>query len=154
MGEDSETAIDFGDANNIEFKTNNAVDFKMAAGGTFHAEGDVIAYSSTISSDEKLKTNIEDTKYGLDDVMKLRGVDFNWKEKFEGKRDVGFIAQEVQEVLPELVKEVDSIKKDDGDTYLTVDYAKVVPVLVESIKELKKEVDSLKVLTEVEELKD
>ena len=154
MGEDSQTAIDFGDTNNIDFKTNNAVDFKMVAGGTFHAEGDVIAYSSTITSDEKFKTNIEDTKYGLDDVMKLRGVDFNWKEKFEGKRDVGFIAQEVQEVLPELVKEVDSIKEDVDETHLTVDYAKVVPVLVESIKELKKEVDSLKVLTEVEELKD
>ena len=69
--------------------------------------------------------------------MKLRGVDFNWKEKFEGKRDVGFIAQ-VQEVLPELVKEVDSIKEDVDETHLTVDYAKVVPVLVESIKELKK----------------
>jgi hypothetical protein len=146
--------IDFGTDAMIKFAIDNVEDFRMADGGTFHANADVIAYSSTISSDEKLKTNIEDTKYGLDDVMKLRGVDFNWKEKFEGKKDVGFIAQEVQEVLPELVKEVDSIGEDDGDTHLTVDYAKVVPVLVESIKELKKEVDSLKVLTEVEELKD
>ena len=91
---------------------------------------------STVSSDIKLKTNIEDIKYGLDDVLKLRGVDFDWKREDRG-HDVGFIAQEVQEVIPELVKEVDSIGKDVGNTHLTVDYAKVVPILVESIKELK-----------------
>ena len=120
----------------------------MTSGGTFHADADVVAYSSTVASDEKLKTNINDTKYGLSDILKLRGVDFNWKEKFEGKRDVGFIAQEVQEIIPELVKEVDTIGtkqgEEGGGTHLTVDYAKVVPILVESIRELKKEIDDLK----------
>ena len=58
--------------------------------------------------------------------------------------DVGFIAQEVQEVIPELVKEVDSIGENDGDKHLAVDYAKLVPVLVESIKELKKEIEEIK----------
>ena len=145
IGRDSHNEFDFSTDNVIKVSV-NAVDdeFRFSAGGTFHANADVVAYSSTVASDKKLKTNINDTKYGLSDVLKLRGVDFNWKEKFEGKRDVGFIAQEVQEIIPELVKEVDSIGKNVGDTHLTVDYAKVVPILVESIKELKKEIDDLK----------
>jgi hypothetical protein len=144
IGEDDQTKIDFETADTINFYTNNVHEFQMTSGGTFHADADIVAYSSTVASDKKLKTNINDTKYGLSDILKLRGVDFNWKEKFEGKRDVGFIAQEVQEIIPELVKEVDSLGENVGDTHLTVDYAKVVPILVESIRELKKEIDDLK----------
>ena len=123
----------------------NAVEdeFRFAAGGDFHADGDVIAYSSTTASDRKLKTNIQDTKYGLGDVIKLQGREFDWKQEDRG-HDVGFIAQEVQEVIPELVKEVDSIGENDGEKHLTVDYAKLVPVLVESIKELKEEINDIK----------
>ena len=75
--------------------------YRFTDQGNFHADADVTAYSSTVGSDRKLKTNIVDTKYGLKDVLNLRGVDFNWKEKREGVRDVGFIAQEVQEIVPE-----------------------------------------------------
>ena len=116
--------------------------FQFTDQGTFHADADVTAYSSTVGSDRKLKTNIVDTKYGLKDVLNLRGVDFNWKEKREGVRDVGLIAQEVQEVVPELVKEFKGLNGDEP--YLTVDYAKMVPILIESIKELKIELNMLK----------
>jgi len=142
MGEDDETAIDFGTANQISFKTNNAEDFRMVAGGTFHANADIIAYSSSIASDERLKTNIKDTKYGLEDVLKMRGVEFNWREKLNGKYDIGFIAQEVKEIVPELVSEVDGLNGEDS--HLAVDYTKVVPILVESIKELKEELDVIR----------
>jgi len=144
IGRDSHNEFDFSTDNVIKVSV-NAVDdeFRFSAGGTFHADADIVAYSSTVASDRKLKTNITDTKYGLSDVLKLRGVDFNWKEKFEGKRDVGFIAQEVQEIIPELVKEVDSLKE-EGETHLTVDYSKVVPVLIEAIKEQQKQIDELK----------
>ena len=142
MGEDDETAIDFGTANQISFKTNDAEDFRMVAGGTFHANADIIAYSSSIASDERLKTNIKDTKYGLEDVLKMRGVEFNWREKLNGKYDIGFIAQEVKEIVPELVSEVDGLNGEDS--HLAVDYTKVVPILVESIKELKEELDVIR----------
>ena len=122
----------------------------MASGGTFHADADIIAYSTTTASDKKLKINIGNTKYGLSDVLKLRGVDFNWKDKFDGKQDVGFIAQEVQEVIPELVKEVDTLKEDG--THLTVDYAKTAAILVEAIKEQQEQINELK--KEIKELKD
>ena len=144
VGRDTDNFVDFGTDNMIKFAVDNVADeFRMSSGGTFHADADIVAYSSTVGSDIKLKTNIEDTKYGLSDVLKLRGVDFNWKEKLNGKRDVGFIAQEVQEVVPELVSEVDSLGT-ENETHLAVDYAKVVPILVESIKELKQEIDELK----------
>ena len=143
-GYSSHQLIDFSTDDMIKVSVNNVADeFRFTAGGTFHADADIVAFSSTVASDRKLKTNITDTKYGLSDVLKLRGVDFNWKEKFEGKRDVGFIAQEVQEIIPEVVKEVDSLKE-EGETHLTVDYSKVVPVLIEAIKEQQKQIDELK----------
>ena len=114
----------------------------MADGGTFHANADIIASSGSISSDKKLKKNIVDVSYGLDDILKLRGVEFDWKEKFEGKHDIGFIAQEVEEVIPELVKEVEGLN--DEESHLVVNYTNVIPVLVEAIKELKAEIEELK----------
>jgi hypothetical protein len=149
MGEDNQTNIDFGTVNQISFNTNNAEDFRMVAGGTFHANADVVAFSSTIASDMNLKENITDMKYGLDDVMKLRGVEYDWKREDMG-HDVGVLAQEVEAVIPELVKEYDGLR----GKFKAVDYNKLVPILIESIKELKTEVDSLRVLTEIEEIKE
>ncbi len=113
---------------------------KLTHDGDWHVDKDVYAYSSSVGSDRKLKENIVDTKYGLKDVLKLRGVDFDWKEKRNKAHDVGVIAQEIQEVIPEVVMEVEDL--DSNDTHLTVDYSKLVPVLIESIKELKKEIDN------------
>jgi len=151
IGRDTHNQFDFATDNVINVSV-NAVDqeFQFAAGGTFHADADIVAYSSTVASDEKLKINIENTQYGLSDVLKLRGVDFNWKEKLDGRRDVGFIAQEVQKVIPELVREVDGLKGEDS--HLAIDYGKVVPILVEAVKEQQGQIDSLK--KEVKILKD
>ena len=126
-------------------------EFRFANGGTFHADADIVAYSSTVASDMRLKENITDTKYGLDTVMQLRGVEYDWKREDMG-HDVGVLAQEVEAVIPELVKEHEGLN--GKGSFKSVDYNKLVPILIESIKELKIEVDSLKVLTEVEELKD
>ena len=142
VGDVDDEYIDFGTAGEIQFKIDNVEDFMMADGGTFHANADIIASSGSISSDKKLKKNIVDVPYGLDDILKLRGVEFDWKEKFEGKHDIGFIAQEVEEVIPELVKEVEGLN--DEESHLVVNYTNVIPVLVEAIKELKAEIEELK----------
>jgi len=141
--------IDFTSDGMIMFKIDNAEDFRMADGGTFHANNDVIAFSSTISSDKKLKTNIENINYGLSDVLKLNGRQFDWKREDRG-HDIGFIAQEVEEVIPELVKEVDGLNGEES--FKTVDYAKTTAVLVEAIKEQQKQIEDLK--SEIKELKD
>ena len=133
--------IDFGTDDNIKVYLSNVEEFRFTAGGTFHADADVVAYSSTVASDMNLKENITDMKYGLSDVMKLRGVEYDWKREDMG-HDVGVLAQEVEAVIPELVKEHEGLH--GRGKFKSVDYNKLVPVLIESIKELKKEIDDLK----------
>jgi len=120
-------------------------DIYTNSGDIFATNGDVIAYSS---SDRNLKENIRPIESALDKVTKINGVHFDWKEGHQKSRptkhDVGVIAQEVQEVLPEVVH-----TRDDGT--LAVAYDKLTALLIESVKELKVEVDSLK--EEIKELK-
>ena len=119
---------------NYYIRYDTTTKYMMDSSGNFHADNDVYAYSTSVGSDKKLKTNIKNIKYGLKDILKLRGVDFDWKEKRSGVHDIGVIAQEVQEVIPEIVKEVKDLSS--NDSHLTVDYSKLVPVLIEAIKEL------------------
>jgi hypothetical protein len=85
------------------------------------------------SSDERLKKNIEPLNSSLDKVMKIRGVSYEWKSaERRGKgRDIGLIAQDVETVIPELV-----VTDDKG--YKALSYDRMVPVLVEAIKEQQK----------------
>ena len=151
VGRDTHNQFDFATDNVIKVSI-NAVDdeFRFSAGGAFHADGDITSFSSTTSSDKRLKKNIKTIEYGLEDVLQLRGVEFDWKEKRDGKHDIGFIAQEVQEIIPEVINEIPN-KDNDEDKYLGVDYSKIVPLLVESIKEQQIQIDSLK--NEIELLK-
>jgi len=114
--------------------------------GNFHADADVVAYSSTIGSDIKLKKNVEDIGYGLDDVLKMRAVEFDWKEKRQGKHDIGVIAQELEKIIPEVVNEVKTIGEgaENGDTHKVVDYAKLTSVLIKAIQEQQVQIDELK----------
>ena len=77
------------------------------------------------------------------DIVKLQGRQFDWKRDDRG-HDIGVIAQEVLEVVPELVKEVEGLNGEDS--FLTVSYEKLVPVLIESIKEQQKQIDELRKL--------
>ena len=122
----------------IRFATNGSIRGHFSNTGTFTTSGDIVGFGSP--SDISLKENIKPIDNALDKVCKLKGVTFDWKESdsiLEIKEDIGFIAQDVQEVLPELIKENDNGKlslRDKG----------IVPVLVEAIKELKAEIDELK----------
>jgi hypothetical protein len=108
--------------------------------GAIFAGGDVTAFAT---SDSRLKTNIQNITMALDKVSRLNGVEFYWNDRARElypertEKDVGVIAQEVQEVLPEIVTE-----RDNG--YLAVRYEKIVPLLIEAIKELRAELDELK----------
>lgn len=97
---------------------------------------DLYCYGALSSpSDIKLKENVEDLPYGLDDVAQMRPVEYDLKA--DGRHDIGFIAQEMKQVVPDVVKEM-------GDGTLSIQYAKLVPVLVNAIKELQAEVELLK----------
>jgi len=117
--------------------------FMMQDNGTFHADADVVAYSTSVGSDIKLKKNVEDIGYGLDDVLKMRAVEFNWKEKRQGKHDIGVIAQELEKIIPEVVQEVQTIGG-SNDTHKVVDYAKLTSVLIKAIQQQQEEIELLK----------
>ena len=122
---------------------NHVSRYIFQANGDFHADGDVIAYSTT-ASDQKLKDNVEIIDNALDKVCKLNGVSFTWNSgSRKGQKDLGVIAQNVEKVLPELVREKESPYHDD-QTIKTVDYEKLTAVLIESVKELKVEIEELK----------
>ena len=86
-------------------------------------------------SDRRLKKDIQPLETPLDKVSKLEGKKFKWKD--DNAQDFGVIAQEVEKVLPELTSE-------DKEGYKSVNYQGMIPYLIESIKELKNEIETLK----------
>ena len=102
--------------------------------------------SYTSTSDISLKENITTLSGALGKVNQLRGVNFNWKDSARGTgNQIGFIAQEVESVYPEFVDDGGLPADQNGDDApKTVDYAKMVAVCVEAIKELKTELDAAK----------
>lgn len=129
-------------ASDINFYINNSNEFRMQSDGDFHADADVIAYSTTVS-DERLKTDIEKIENATDKVSQLNGYTFTYKA--DGKKSAGVIAQEVEKVLPSAVREKElPLKMDDGVAYKTVQYDQIIGLLIESIKELKQEINELK----------
>ena len=110
----------------------------ISAFGEIHAGGDIVSSSS---SDRRQKTNIKKLDNALDKVLTLDGVEYDWNEMAAahriGKHDVGVIAQQVEEVLPDAVEH-----RETG--MMAVRYERLVPLLIEAIKELKSEIDELK----------
>jgi len=101
--------------------------------------------SITAISDARLKTNIQTIKYGLDAVTALKPVMFDFIENdlVQGQSDnLGFIAQNVQSVIPELVT-VGNNKAEDGSPYLTLKMGDMLPVLVKAIQEQQALIESL-----------
>jgi len=101
--------------------------------GSLTATSNITAYS-----DARHKENVETIPAALDKVGQMRGVYFTRKDDETQRRHTGVIAQEVEQVLPEVVF------KDDNTDSLTIDYGNVVGVLIEAIKELREEVRLLK----------
>lgn len=120
-----EFAANGNDQNKFKFDLTN---------GQLTAVGDITAFGS--ASDITLKENIQPIENALDKVSKIRGVTFNYIDTPD-ERVPGVIAQELQEVLPEAVYTAD-------DDKLAVRYGNTVALLIEAIKELKAEIETLK----------
>jgi hypothetical protein len=124
--------------------------------------GDIMAFNSSgaaallgaltqNASDRRLKNNITNIPNALDKINKINGVTFNWENnifKTDRTTDIGVIAQDIQAVLPDAVTLAPFDMGDDGNSksgenYLTVYYEKLIPLLVEGIKELKSQNDDL-----------
>mgnify|MGYP003133494524 FL=1 len=111
----------------------------ISASGDIVADGDIIAYNA---SDNRLKDNVKVIEGALDKIDGINGYEFDWNDKSPGwaqqrGHDVGVLAQEIQKIHPEVVAE-----RKNG--YLGVDYKRLVPLLIQSVKELRSEVEELK----------
>ena len=123
----------------LDFYVNGNNEVRLEADGDLHVDGDVIGFSTTIASDVALKSDIEVIPNALDKIDLIQGYTFNKL----GKKTAGIIAQELEKVLPEAVKEK-RLALYDNKTYKTVEYDAIHGLLIQAIKELKNEIRELK----------
>ena len=133
---------------------NTYVSGYIQAGGTGYFGGDVIAYYS----DKRLKKDIESIGSALDKISKIGGYYYTPNDlalqlnaDTSSKRRMGVLAQEVQEVFPEAIEKAPfdmghNMESISGENYLTVKYERLIPVLIEAIKEQQKQIEELKYL--------
>lgn len=125
---------------NAQLKLDN---FNKHIGALRRRENESHGSASSPLSDEKLKTNISPLNNAIDKVLSLNGVSFEWRfkefqdMKFDQKRHLGLIAQNVERIIPDAVFE-------NPQGYKCVDYNGLIALLVESIKEQQKEICNLK----------
>jgi LysM repeat protein len=108
------------------------VDNVFTSGNATYRWNAIYSSNGTIqTSDARLKTNIATTTYGLDQIMQLRPVSFTWIAQPQQGTQLGFIAQEVQPILPEIVN-----IGDDSNHTLGLTYTEFIPIIVKSIQQI------------------
>jgi hypothetical protein len=132
-----------------------AVDNLITLGSPSNRWTQVCAVNGVINtSDARLKENISGVNYGLEAVMKMKPVSFTWKEKEidNGRTHIGFLAQDIRQVIPEAVTDHEWREKTDSADRewvpaenLGINYAEIMPVLVKAIQEQQKMIEQLKV---------
>ena len=144
--------------NNVRITTLGVGTPASGTTGEIRATNEVTAYYS----DRRLKTDIEKIDNALEKITRLNGVTYRANEIAVNygydstKKHTGLLADEVQEVLPEVIRAApfdidENGKSKSGENFLTVQYEKIIPLLIEGIKELSKEVEQLKLeITELQ----
>ena len=119
--------------------------FQFYGNGDFSATGNVCAANVLCPSDERLKEDIHTVPNALDRLDGLRGVEYHWTSDAQKERSlpageqIGLIAQEVRKIVPQAVAE-------QPDGYLAVDYSRLVPLLIEGMKEQQKQIQELRAI--------
>lgn len=108
---------------------------RVSGSGQLDVRGDIVALSTFATSDIRLKTNVKPIENALSKVCQINPIEFNWKSN--GKQDFGVIAQQIEELYPDLVIE-------NLEGYKVVKYNPLIALLLKSIQELNKEVQELK----------
>jgi hypothetical protein len=139
------TSAGLGTTNDVQFDSFGVGTAASGTTGEIRATNNVTAY---YSSDARLKENVTNIGNAVDIVKQLNGVRYDWTASyieskggedgmFVRKQDIGVIAQEVEKVFPEIVAE-------NSEGYKAVRYERLVPVLIEAVKELSREIERLK----------
>ena len=133
IGIDSGTMFSTVDSTSSQFKWYGGTTLAatLSGTGTFTAVGNVTAFS-----DARVKTNIKTIDNALSKVLALRGVTYNRTDLEDKSEQIGVIAQEVKEILPQVVQE--------NDGHYSVAYGNIVGVLIEAIKEQQAQIEELK----------
>ena len=113
--------------------------------GQLQAENDVIAFAS----DKRLKENIIEIPNPIEKIKQLRGVYYDWKKNVKEKgfnpnrktNEIGMIAQEVEKIIPQAIEPAPF-----NNNYKTIKYDRIIPLLIECIKDQQKQIDNLKTL--------
>jgi Chaperone of endosialidase len=142
-GDSSNFAFSVEQSRNIIFSTNSVERMRIANTGDVTCTGDISAFAST--SDIRLKENIIVLPSALNIIKLLNPVTFNWKddiynEMYRGKEDVGFIAQEVEQVIPYAVGDFEV----ENNKYKKIRHERILPYVVKSVQELEQENVSMK----------
>jgi len=129
-------------AGTVGLYTNGSEGARLLSNRDFHVDGNVIAYSTTIS-DIRLKKDIAPIEDAVTKVQQLNGCTFTYLK--DDRKSAGLIAQDLEKVLPSCVIEDEAVfHGEEGETYKTVQYDQVIGLLVEAVKELKQEIEELK----------
>ncbi|MFL5730081.1 MAG: tail fiber domain-containing protein [Cytophagaceae bacterium] len=146
---------------NVSYTGAGNMGIGLVPSGTYKLEVNGLLKTNGVTemSDVRWKRNILPIDHALTRLMKLRGVTYNWKvneykeKNFESETQIGLIAQEVEQVFPELVKT-------DANGYKSVEYSKVVAILIQAVKEQQaliteqqEQITDLKVQTSLDEQK-
>ena len=129
--------------------------FRMTRTGDFHANGNIIAYSTTIGSDIRLKENVKTIEEdSLSKIMSLRPVTFDWKERpVDATKSSGFIAQELEKIYPDMIYESVRLGAEEGDEtkYKHVRYNELIAHLTKAIQQQQQQIEEQQI--EIDDLK-
>ncbi len=120
----------------------NLNSFNLTGTGNINISGRITSNGIQETSDARFKKNVKSISNVLSKVLSVQGVSYNWKKEefphksFGTKTELGFIAQDLEQIFPELVET-------DSDGYKSVQYSHMVPVLLEAIKEQQKLINQL-----------
>ena len=116
----------------MEWRMDGTIDMALFNTGNLDVAGNITAYSSSVTSDAKLKTNIAPVKDSLNKIKQLVGVEFDWIKN--GEHSAGVIAQDVEKVLPCAVSEKPDLNTQEVSK--VVNYSALFSIVIEAIKEL------------------
>jgi len=141
IGLDAGDQVEFNNNTDMRFKVNGNEEMRLLAAGTLHVDGDVVAFSTTIS-DATLKYDINPIEHALDKVAQLTGCTYKYLK--DGMESAGLLAQDVEKVMPCAVQEhALPLHTGNEKLYKTLNYDNLHALLIESIKELTAKVEKL-----------
>lgn len=161
---DDQNALTFVNADLIP-KIDQTTSFGQSIGASSRRWASIYANNGVIqTSDIRYKKNIKPLKYGLNEILALNTITYNWKDNKVGlttipenlqKVNIGFSAQNLLEVMPEVVETHSWVPADEKGNFnrvendkLGVNYSEIIPVLVNAIKEQQKQIEELKIKLE------